>query len=150
MKTLLKLCLLSLCVPFAAHAAAPTEQDAIAMVQKALAYSKTNGTAQLVEAVNSKSPEFVEGELYVMIINSADSVLLADPTNEQLIGINVLEMQDVDGTEFGKDLLEVADVNGKGWVGFVYKNPITNRSERKRAYVEKFGDIYAVAGIYQH
>ena len=119
------------------------------MVQKALAYAKANGTDKLVAAVNAKSPEFDQGELYVVVVDATDNVQLAHPVDPQLVGINADDMQDIDGTEFGKDMLEMVRAHGKGWIGYMYKNPVTNRTERKMSYVEMSGDIYAVAGIYK-
>ncbi|MEC5386012.1 cache domain-containing protein [Uliginosibacterium sp. H3] len=148
MKAFLRLALLALCLPFAAHAAEPTEKDAVAMAQKALAYAKANGTDKLVAEVNAKNPEFVQGELYVVIVNATDGTHLAHPINQKLVGLNTVEMQDVDGREFGKDMLDLARSSGKGWVGYMFKNPVTNKVARKKSYIEKSGNIYAVAGIY--
>lgn len=148
MKLLLKLFLLVLCLPFAAQAAEPTEKDAVAMVQKALAYAKTNGTDRLIAEVNVKNPEFVQGELYVVVVNASSGIQLAHPTNQRLVGVNAAEMQDVDGREFGKDMLDMSRNAGKGWIGYMFKNPVTGKVARKKSYLEKSGDIYAVAGIY--
>ncbi|HSD36838.1 MAG TPA: cache domain-containing protein [Rhodocyclaceae bacterium] len=148
MKSFLRLALLALCLPVFAHAAELTDKDAVAMVQKALAYAKTNGTDKLVAEVNAKNPDFVQGELYVVIVNASNGIHLAHPFNQRLVGINTAEMQDVDGHEFGKDLLEMANGAGKGWVNYMFKNPVTNKVARKKSYVEKAGNIYAVAGIY--
>ncbi len=148
MKSFLRLVLLALSLTSIAHAAEPTEKDAVAMVQKALAYAKTNGTDKLVAEVNAKNPDFVQGELYVVIVNASTGIHLAHPINQKLVGINTAEMQDVDGREFGKDMMEIANGAGKGWVNYMFKNPVTNRVARKKSYVEKAGNIYAVAGIY--
>jgi cytochrome c len=148
MKAFLRLVLLALCLPVVAHAAEATDKDAVALVQKALAYAKTNGTDKLVADVNAKSPEFTQGELYVVIVNATNGLHLAHPFNQKLIGINAAEMQDVDGHEFGKDMMELANGAGKGWVNYMFKNPVTNKVARKKSYVEKAGNIYVVAGIY--
>jgi signal transduction histidine kinase len=151
MKSLSKLLLvLSFGLFVAAHAAEPAEKDAVAMVQRALAYAKANGTDKLVSEVNGKNPEFAQGELYVVVVNANDGAHLAHATNQKLVGINAAEMQDVDGREFGKDMLELARGPGKGWVSYMFKNPVTNKVARKKSYVEKAGNIYAVAGIYTH
>ena len=149
MKTMLKLGLFALCLPLMAHAAEPTEKDAIAMVGKAVAYAKANGKDKLVAEIVAKNPDFVQGELYVVVANMSDGVRLVS-SNPKLVGKSILEMQDVDGKEYGKEMLDLVRAKGKGWVEYKYKNPVNGKIEPKKSYAEKSGDFVAFAGIYKN
>lgn len=150
MKMLLScLALLLLCVSTSASAADPTQKDAIALVEKAAAFVKANGKDKLVSAVNAKSPEFVQGELYI-VVYALDGMRLAHPTNPKLVGKSTLDIADVDGKEYGKEMVEIAKNKGKGWVDYKFKNPVSGKVEPKSSYVMREGDIFIMAGIYKH
>jgi len=130
-----------------ALAAEPTEKDAIAMVDKAVAYAKANGRDKLVAEVNAKNPEFMQGELYVVVV-ALDGTRLAHPVNAKLVGKPIQEMVDVDGKEFGKEYMALLP-KGKGWVDYKFKNPVTGKIEPKTTYLFKSTDFFALAGIYK-
>lgn len=133
----------------AAAAAEPAQKDAIALVEKAIAFAKSQGKDKLVTAVNAKNPDFVQGELYV-VVYALDGTRLAHPTNPKLVGKSTLDIADVDGKEYGKEMVEVAKTKGKGWVDYKFKNPVSGKVEPKSSYVERSGDIFVMAGIYKH
>lgn len=132
----------------AAIAAGPNEKNAIAMVDKAVSFTKANGKDKLIAEVNAKNPEFNQGELYV-VVYSLDGMRLAHPTNAKLVGKSVLDIADVDGKEYGKEMVTVAKDKGKGWVDYKFKNPTTNKVEQKTAYIVRAGDIFIMSGIYK-
>ena len=128
-------------------AAEPGKQDAIDMVNKALAFHKANGREKTLAVLNKKDGEFVKGELYVFAYDLA-GVVVAHPQNPKLVGKNMLEIPDQEGKFFRKDVQKVALTQGTGWVDYLYKNPETNKIERKSTYVQKADDIILVCGIY--
>ncbi|MCX9157565.1 cache domain-containing protein [Niveibacterium sp. 24ML] len=149
MKHLISLALCCfLAVPLTSLAADPTEKDAIAMVDKAVAFAKANGKDKLIAEVNAKNAEFIQGELYV-VVYGLDGVRLAHPVNPKLVGKSVLDIADVDGKEYGKEMVEVAKGKGKGWVDYKFKNPTNGKVEPKSSYVARTGDVFVIAGIYK-
>lgn len=131
-----------------ALAADPTQKDAVAMVEKAAAFVKANGSAKLIERVNAKAPEFFAGQLYVVVLKS-DGTHLAHPTNPKLIGKAMLDVPDPDGKMFRKERVDLAAGKGKGWVDYKYKNPDNGKIEQKTAYVLMAGDVILTAGVYK-
>lgn len=126
----------------------PTQKDAVAMTEKAVAALKAGGKAKLIERVNAKDPEFFSGELYVVVL-STDGTHLAHPVNPKLIGKSMLDVPDPDGKLFRKERVELAASKGKGWVDYKYRNPENNKIEQKTAYVLKVDDVMLSVGVYK-
>ena len=145
LKLLMLLFSLTLLAP-ASHAAGP--EDAIAMVDKGLAYIKKNGTEALVKEINNKNPEFIKGDLY-LYVRSIEGPILAHPINPKLLGKNMLELPDANGKLYRKDIVELAKTKGKGWVDYLYNNPVSKEIEKKTTYLVRSGDVILEAGIYK-
>ncbi len=142
---LLGVCLL---MSGSAFSAGPTQKEATTMVDKAVAFATANGKDKLISEVNAKNPDFVQGELYI-VVYGLDGMRLAHPLNAKLIGKSVLDIADVDGKEYGKEMVSLAKDKGKGWVDYKFKNPSTNKVEKKSSYVVRAGDVFVMAGIYK-
>ena len=145
LKLLMLLFSLMLLAP-AAHAAGP--EDAIAMVDKGLAYIKKNGTEALIKEINNKNPEFIKGDLY-LYVRSLEGPILAHPINPKLLGKNMLELPDANGKYYRKEIVELAKSKGKGWVDYLYNNPVSKEIEKKTTYLVRSGDVILEAGIYK-
>lgn len=130
------------------QAAGPTQKDAVAMTEKAVAYAKTHGPAALIEKINAKSPEFINGEMYVVVLK-ADGTHVAHPVNAKLIGKSMIDVPDPDGKLFRKERVELAASKGKGWVDYKYKNPENGKIEQKTAWVQKYEDLIVSVGVYR-
>lgn len=148
MKTLRFLFFSLLCGLLTPAQASDNPADAIAMVDKGQAYMQKNGKDALIKEINGKSPEFVNGSLYLTMRN-LEGVLLAHPINPKLLGKNMQELGDADGKLFRKDIVELAKTKGKGWVDYRYNNPETKAVENKSTYLLRSGDVILEAGIYK-
>lgn len=122
--------------------------DAIAMVDKGLAFMQKNGKDALIKEINGKNPAFINGDTY-LVVRSAEGVMLGHPFNQKLIGKNMQELPDADGKYFRKEIVEVARTKGKGWVDFRYNNPVSKEVEKKSSYFVRDGDVILEAGIYK-
>ncbi len=150
MKQLLTGFLLCLAFAGAAQAAAePTEKDAIAMAERAAAFSKANGRDALIKKITAKDPEFVQGSMYIYMRDFGSGVNLAHPFNQSIVGKDLNDVPDTNGKMYRRDIMDVAKKDGKGWVDYMYKNPENNKIEAKTAYVLRSGDVVLVAGIYK-
>ena len=130
------------------NALAQTEKDAIAMVEKAVATAKAEGDQKLIDRINAKDTEFVEGELYAVVRDSSGTIL-AHPTKSRLVGKNLNDVPDADGKLFRQEITDGAKTKGKGWVSYKSKNPVSNKVESKKTYYQKSGSIIVEAGIYE-
>jgi signal transduction histidine kinase len=131
-----------------AYANEPTEKDAIALVEKGAAFMKAKGKDEMIKSINSKNPDYVQGPLY-LVMRDDKGVVLANPVNPAMIGKDLLDVPDVDGKLFRREILEVAKTKGKGWVDYKFKNPASGKVEAKTSYIYKVGDVTLEAGIYK-
>jgi signal transduction histidine kinase len=131
-----------------AFANEPGEKDAIAMVEKGAAFMKASGKDQMIKRINAKDPDYVQGALY-LTMRDEKGIILANPVNPAMIGKDLLDVPDVDGKLFRREILEVAKTKGKGWVDYKFKNPATGKVEAKTSYIYKVGDVTLEAGIYK-
>jgi signal transduction histidine kinase len=127
----------------------PTEKDAVALVEKGVAYMKEHGKDAIVKAINEKDPQFYQGSLYLFMRDAKTAVMLAHPVNPALIGKDLADVPDVNGKKYRREEIEVAATKGKGWVDYAYKNPATGKIEPKNTYLVKVGDVMLEAGVYK-
>ena len=128
------------------HAAG--RDDAKSLVKRAAAYVKYQGKEKAIVEISTPKGMFDKGELYVFAYD-LQGVMLAHPKNPALIGQNLIDVPDVNGKLFRKEIVEMAKSKGSGWVDYVYLNPETNRQEHKTTYIRKVGDIIICCGVYK-
>jgi len=149
MSTRMLAMLVALMVPCGfATAAEYTRDDAVKMVEKAAAFSRANGKDKLITEVNVRNGRFHQGELYVYVTDLAYTIL-AHPVNPRLIGQYIVDVPDVDGKPYRKEMVEMARTKGRGWVDYKYKNPVSGKVEPKTSYLSKTGDMIIICGIYK-
>jgi len=129
-------------------AAATPKEDASALVNEAAKFLKANGKEKALQEINKPDGKWVKGELYVFAYDFS-GVIVAHPKNPKLVGKNMLEVPDVDGKLFRKDIVEAAKSKGSGWVDYKYKNPENGKIEEKTTFLLKAGDVILCCGIYR-
>ena len=133
---------------FAVLAHASDRDEAKTLVKNAAAYVKYQGKEKAIAEISTPKGMFDKGELYVFAYD-LQGVMLAHPKNPALIGQNLINVPDVEGKLFRKEIVERAKSQGSGWVDYVYLNPETNKQEHKTTYFQKEGDIIICCGIYK-
>ena len=146
MKTLL---LSALLLAGTAHAADPTEKDAIAMAERGAAYLKAHGKDEMIKRINARDPDFVQGSLYVDMRDLHSGVVLAHPFNPSIVGKDLTDVPDASGKKYRREIIELGQKKGQGWVDYQYKNPATGKIEPKTTYILRVGDVVLEAGIYK-
>ena len=149
MKQLLTGAMLCLTLGAAIAGPEPTEKDAVAMAERAAAFTKTHGRDEMIKKVTAKDPDFVQGSMYIYMRDFNSGVNLAHPFNQSIIGKDLNDVPDTNGKMYRRDIMDVARKTGKGWVDYMYKNPENNKIEAKTAYILRSGDVVLVAGIYK-
>ena len=128
--------------------ASTSSDEAKAMVEKAATYYQANGREKALKEFNNPQGQFVKGELYVFAWDM-DGTNIAHPINPKQVGVNVLDVPDVDGKYFRKEGMELVKKNGTAWVDYKFKNPKTNKVEQKTTYLKKVGDVVLGCGAYK-
>ena len=103
---------------FAVLSYAADRDDAKTLVKRAAAYVKYQGKDKALAEINTPKGMFDKGELYVFAYD-LQGVMLAHPKNPALIGQNLIDVPDVEGKLFRKEIVEKAKSNGSGWVDYV-------------------------------
>jgi len=127
-------------VSFAAQAQERASlEEAQAMAERAAAFLEAEGPEVAFPAFN-EGEEWHDRDLYVFVFD-LDGTALAHGANESLVGTNMMDATDANGTHFIADIVAVED---EGWVDYVFANPQSGENEPKRSYVIRVDDQYAV------
>ena len=130
-------------------AGAPTEKDAIAMVERGVALVKAKGKDEMIKKINAKDAEYVQGELYIDMRDLKTGIVLAHPYNPSIVGKDLTDVPDANGKKYRREIIDVAAAKGKGWVDYQYKNPTSGKIEPKTTYIQRVDDVVLEAGIYK-
>jgi signal transduction histidine kinase len=127
-----------------------TKEEAVAMVDKAIAYMKKNGREKAFAEFNNKKGAFTDRDLYVVVYDTQGKVL-AHGANEKMIGKDVIDLRDVDGKYFVKERVEMMSKPGaKGWQDYKFMNPVTKAIEPKQMYLVRHEDMIVGCGVYKN
>ena len=125
-----------------------TPAEAIAMVKKAGEYLKANGKEKAFAEFSNPKGAFKDRDLYIMVYDM-NGVNRAHGANPKLIGKDLIELKDADGTYIVKSFVETGKTKGKGWIDYKWPNPVSKAIESKSTYIEKHDDVLIGAGIYK-
>jgi len=123
-------------------------EQAVALVQRALAHIREVGMERAMQDFNRPNGEFNDGRYYIWAADF-DGVILANGSNPAGVGQRQYDLRAADGKEFIKEIIEVARTRGKGWCDYLWKNPVTRRTEQKSTYFERIGNAFVACGIYR-
>lgn len=131
-----------------AYADQGTAPEAEAMVKKAVAFIKANGTEKAYEEF-THGKSFKDRDLYI-IVYDLNGKNLAQGANPKLVGKDLIGLKDPDGKPLIQMFVDFAKSKGKGWVeGYKFLNPVTQKIEGKAMYLERVGDTLVGCGIYK-
>lgn len=126
-----------------------TKDEATAMVKKAVTLIKSNGAEKAYTAIDDKAnTEFHTKDLYVMVYG-LDGKVLAHGANPKLIGKDLSDAQDADGTYYVKDRMKLAQGQPSFWQDYKFPNPITHKIEAKTTYCERLDNTAVCGGVYK-
>lgn len=145
MNTMLWAVPIMLAVPLLAWAAGQgTPDEAKAMATKAAEYLKSVGPEKAFPEFDAKEGVWHDRDLYVMVQDSK-GVMVAHGTNPSLIGRSMLDLKDVDGKPFNREVQAIKDAD---WVNYKWQNPLTKAVEPKAAYEVRVGEFLVGVGAY--
>ena len=125
-----------------------TPEEAVAMVKKGIAYIKENGRAKGYEQITSKDSEFRDRDLY-LVVYGLDGMVWAHGANPKMVGRVLIDLRDIDGKEFVRERVELAQTNSSFWQDYKFTNPVTRKVEPKRMYCERLDDTVVCGGVYK-
>jgi len=126
-----------------------TKEEAVAMVKKGVAFIGANGADKAYAAITGKDNQFIKDDLY-LVVYGLDGKVLAHGANQKLVGKDLMDATDVDGTYYVKDRVAmVKDKPGGAWQEYKFTNPVSKKIEPKVMYCEKQGETAVCGGIYK-
>jgi hypothetical protein len=124
------------------------KEEAKEWVKKAIAFYKKAGKAvALAEFTNPKGP-FIEGDMYIFVLN-LKGTMLAHGVNEKYIGLDFCDVKDSDGRSFIREIVEVANTKGSGFVDYKWYNPVNKEDMEKHVYFEKVDEVIICSGVFK-
>ena len=131
-----------------------TKEEAIAMVKRVQEQFKKDGPEATFKAVSDKSTkEYHDRDLYPFIYfrdGDKKGLCVAHGARPALIGKKLIDLKDQDGKYLIRELADVSNGPGSGWVDYKWPNPVTKVVEQKSSYIEKVdGGLVIGAGIYK-
>lgn len=140
--------LISVVISVSAFAQKSTPEQAQALVKSAIAYYKEVGKEKAVAEFNSPTSKFKKGDLYVFVY-TGDGTSVAH-SNPKMVGKNLIDLRDRDGKYINKEFFKLGDSkDGSGWQEYAWPDPVSKEVATKRSYVEKFDNLYFIAGAYK-
>ena len=123
-------------------------KEAEALVKNAIAYMKAHGSEKAFAEFGNKKGQFVDRDLYIFVYDLTGKCV-AHGQNAKMVGNDLIDMKDPDGTYFVKERVEIARTKGKGWQDYKFTDPVTKKVSQKSAYVERYNDLIVGSGIYK-
>lgn len=126
-----------------------SEQQAVAMVKKALAYMQQYGPDKTIAEVNNPQGPFIDGELYVFVFDAnSEALCLAHGAYPNLVGKDLRQLRDPDGVMPAREIMRIGKSKaGRGWLDYRWPHPVSHKIEKKRSYIERSGNYIVGAGI---
>jgi signal transduction histidine kinase len=124
-----------------------TREEAIAMVKRVQDKFRSDGPQATFAAVSDKSvKEFHDRDLYPFVYD-LNGVNVAHGARPALIGKNLISLKDQDGKYLIREMIDLAESKGTGWINYKWPHPITNRIEDKTSYIERMGEYFVGVGV---
>ncbi|MBW3671941.1 MAG: extracellular solute-binding protein, partial [Acidobacteria bacterium] len=115
-----------------------------------LYYNKTlfeeKGSAEGIRIVNQGAKPFLDGELYLFVIDDSGSIA-AHAFDQSRVGIAANELYDHEGQPYGKLMLKLANEKGV-WIPYLQFNPVSKKVEPKQSFVRKANGYIFGCGVY--
>jgi cytochrome c len=124
-----------------------TAPEAVKMVDKAVELIVSEGSEKAFKQISDPKGAFVDRDLYVFVVDM-QGIMLAHSGDQALIGKNMIDVRDMDGKAFIRDLIRQARVKDTGWVDYKWPHPITDQIEEQSRYYKKIGDFIVTCGIH--
>jgi len=124
-----------------------TADEAVALVQRAVALHKSTSHDQFLRSLTDKNQPYHDRDMYVFVLDSAGTYR-AFGGNPAKVGTRVQDIPGIAGDRLVSDIVAQAD-RAPGWVEYDINNPATGAVQTKMSYVSRVGDLYVGCGVYK-
>ena len=96
----------------------------------------------------SRQGQFIDGDLYVFVLNSEGRMLASGGPSCVFINQDVSAIRDVTGKQFIKELIDDVKTKSSGKIEYRWKNWSNGKIEKKVTYCQKVDDRIICVGYY--
>ena len=125
-----------------------SKEEAKALLDKAIAHADEVGIDKALGDFSRRDGGFVDRDLYVYCADMQGN-LLAHGDNPGLIGKNLMELKDSDGSQPVKEAIRILNDANEGTINLKWPNPITKKIEAKSVFISKVKDDWCGVGYYK-
>ncbi len=97
---------------------------------------------------NDLNGKFVQDDLYVFVIDLKDSKFRAHGATPRLVGTDALELKDPTDMPLLKKMIANAKPTGYGKLEYHWRNPVTEKVEKKTTFLRKVNNVIVGVGYY--
>ena len=115
-------------------------------VKEAISRYESEGLEDTIAYYNT--PESVDGQWYVFIMDENYIALATHPASSHLVGRPVSEAKGPNGYPAGEATAAVADEDGE-WFSYTFPNPVTGGVESKHSWIVKYDGLTFGSGWYE-
>lgn len=111
---------------------------------------KQHGAAAIAR-FNDLNGGFVQDDLYVFVVDLERGKVIAHGGNPRVIGRNFGELVDANGKPFGREALAAVEklpADKEGIIEYAWRNPLSQKYERKKTYYVRIGNYMLAVGAY--
>ena len=124
-----------------------TPAEAKELVLKAVAFVKANGEEKALKEFNNPKGKFVKGDLYLFVFDPK-CISKASVNLPEHVGTYLCDKPDSTGKLHRKEIVDVGNKLGSGWVTYHQRNPLTKKDQAKVSYIQKEGNLIIGCGAY--
>jgi hypothetical protein len=127
-----------------------TREECVAKTKQAAKLIEEIGLEAALQMMNDPNGSFMWKDSYVFCLDETGKILAHK--NPKMIGFQARDVKDVNGKPYMREILDVANTKGEGWVSYMYsKTPGGIASEPKTSYVLKVpgANVIVGAGFYE-
>ncbi|NOI78939.1 hypothetical protein F0224_25160 [Vibrio coralliilyticus] len=121
--------------------------DAKQLLSRAMA-AMVSSEQQSLDAFNDIDGDFVQGDLYVFVLDINSGKFLAHGTSPELVGRSHNEILNPDLKPIVTELLSLARKNGRGEYSYRWLNPLSGNVENKHTYYRVLDNKVVAVGYY--
>jgi cytochrome c len=102
-----------------------------------------------IREFNRLDGHFVQDDLYVFVVDVRSGRFVAHGAMPRLIGSDGLGLRDQAGTPIIRNMLEQAAIGPRGSLEYLWRNPVTRRTEEKHTMFEVVGEHIVAVGYFK-
>ena len=123
-------------------------EQAIALVERGIEHLRARGSVAAFNDFEDRAGSFIQGDYYLWVCDRS-GIVRCNGSNPKSRNQNHADLKDANGKLFIRDVLRIAGEQGKGWVDYYWRNPVSKQVEPKSTYFERSGDLILLCGIYR-